>query len=129
MHLDLPTLLITDDDRDFRETLRGIFEPRGFQTLLAADGTEAVELVRHRDVHLLLLDMHMPRLTGLQTIEMVSQFRPLPCILMSAALDDEIRRAAERFQVYSVLPKPVSVAEITGTVGAAMRRVYNWPRN
>lgn len=128
MRIDAPTLLITDDDRDFRETLRGVFEPRGFRTILAADGAEAVELLRHRDVHLLLLDMHMPRLTGLQTIELVSQFHaPLPCILMSAALDDDIRQAAQRFNVYSVLSKPVSVAQLTGTVGEAMRAAYDWP--
>ena len=38
-----PSLLITDDDRDFRETLRDVFRPLGFRTLLAADGEEAVQ--------------------------------------------------------------------------------------
>ena len=40
-----PAILITDDDRDFRETLREVFEPRGFATLLAADGEEAIQIV------------------------------------------------------------------------------------
>ena len=44
-----PSLLITDDDSDFRETLRGVFEPRGFRTLLAGDGEEALEIVHEID--------------------------------------------------------------------------------
>ena len=63
-----PSLLITDDDSDFRETLQVVFEPQGFRTLLAGDGEEAIEIVRHEEVHLLLLDMHMPKLTGLETL-------------------------------------------------------------
>ena len=63
-----PSLLITDDDSDFRETLQVVFEPQGFRTLLAGDGEEALHIVRHEEVHLLLLDMHMPKLTGLETL-------------------------------------------------------------
>jgi CheY-like chemotaxis protein len=73
--LELPSLLITDDDRYFRETLRGVFEPRGFRTTLAADGCEALEIVRQSDFHLLLVDMHMPRMNGL---EMVRRLREMP---------------------------------------------------
>jgi CheY-like chemotaxis protein len=70
-----PSILITDDDRGFRETLRGVFEPEGFQTLLAEDGAQAIDIVRSFDVHLLLLDMHMPRLTGLETLRLSSSSR------------------------------------------------------
>ena len=63
-----PCILITDDDPGFRETLGGVFEPQGFRTLMAADGLEALEIVQREQVHLLLLDMHMPRLTGLETL-------------------------------------------------------------
>ena len=52
-----PSLLITDDDRDVRETLGSIFKPRGFQTLLASDGKEALDIVQHEQVHLVLIDM------------------------------------------------------------------------
>ena len=57
----LPSILITDDDLDFRETLRFVFEPRGFRTLLAGDGEEALEIMRGEQVHLVLLDVHMPQ--------------------------------------------------------------------
>jgi CheY-like chemotaxis protein len=123
-----PTLLITDDDRDFRETLRGVFEPRGFETYLASDGEEALDIVQQRDVHLLLLDMHMPRLSGLETIRRVKQFRDLlPCILMSAGLDEDLAEQALRANAFTVLRKPVRFQVITGVVREAMRNVYGWP--
>ena len=67
------SILITDDDPGCREALRDIVEPEGFRTLLASSGEEAVDIVREESVHLLLLDMHMPRLTGLETMELVRQ--------------------------------------------------------
>ncbi len=122
----LPSILITDDDHDFRETLRIVFEPRGFRTLLAGDGEEALEIVRDQEVHLLLLDMHMPRLSGLETIRRVKQFRSrLPCILLSAALDDLLIQQAQLAEAFSVLSKPVSRLQITSVVDLALRHAYS----
>ncbi|HEX4591244.1 MAG TPA: response regulator, partial [Gemmataceae bacterium] len=59
------SILITDDDRDSRETLRDIVAPEGYRTILAASGEEALEIFHDEPVHVVLLDMHMPRLTGL----------------------------------------------------------------
>ncbi len=122
-----PSLLITDDDRDFRETLKVVFEPKGFTTLLAGDGEQALKIVRTQKVHLVLLDVHMPKLSGLETLRLVKQFRSmLPCILMSARLDEMILEEARRAEAFSVLAKPVTLQQITGTVEDALRRVYNW---
>lgn len=119
-----PSLLITDDDRDFRETLRDVFRPLGFRTLLAADGEEALEIVHKSEVHLVLMDMHMPRLTGLEAISQIKRIRSrLPCILISGQLDDEIRRRVEAFDI---LAKPVSCAEVTHSVTKALKVTYNW---
>ena len=93
MRIASPSILITDDDLDFRETLRGVLEPRGFRTFLAGDGEEALRIVHSEDVHVVLLDMHMPKLTGLETIRQLKQFKSrLPCILLSAGLDDLLIR-------------------------------------
>ena len=126
MRLQLPQLLITDDDHDFRETVRSVFEPR-FRTLLASDGQEALDIVRTQEVHLLLLDMHMPKLTGLETLRQVKRFKSLlPCILLSARVDDALIRQAYLEQAFSVLSKPISRQKLTSTVEDAMRRIYNW---
>lgn len=118
------SLLITDDDRDFRETLASVFEPLGFRTYLASDGEEALQIVTHSVVHVALFDMHMPRLTGLEAIQRLRELRyELPCILISAGLTDEIR---SRAQAFSVLPKPVKLHEVRQTVADAIRATYGW---
>ncbi|MBL7134420.1 MAG: response regulator [Phycisphaerae bacterium] len=129
MHIEAPSLLITDDDRAFRETLQGVFEPQGFRTLLAGDGEEALSIVRNEEVHLLLLDMHMPKLTGLETLRRVKRFKSiLPCILLSAQMDDLLIEQARLAQAFSVLAKPVTMRQITGVVRVALERTYHWTR-
>jgi two-component system chemotaxis response regulator CheY len=124
----VPSLLITDDDTAFRETLCGVFQPRGFRIFSAGDGEEALRIVGQEDVHLVLLDMHMPRLTGLETLRRVKQFRSrLPCILLSARLDELLIQQARLAEAFSVLAKPVSHRLITSTVDQALRRIYGWP--
>jgi CheY-like chemotaxis protein len=148
MSLITPRLLITDDDRDFRETLAGALAERGFETLQAADGEEALNIVCRQEVHLLLLDMQMPRLSGLETIERlrgldIGQAWPadvsemaggahstnriaLPWILISGALDEQIIARARAAAAFSVLPKPVRLPELTGAVTGALAQVYGW---
>jgi CheY-like chemotaxis protein len=93
---------------------------------LAGDGEEALQIVRDQEVHLLLLDMHMPRLSGLETIRRVKQFRSrLPCILLSAALDDLLIQQAQLAEAFSVLSKPVSRLQITSVVDLALRHAYS----
>jgi CheY-like chemotaxis protein len=122
-----PSLLITDDDPDFRETLQVVFEPKGFRTILAGDGEQAIEIVRHEEVHLVLLDMHMPKLTGLETLRLVKQFKALlPCILLSAHWDDVLLEEVRREHAFDVLSKPVTLRQITGAVRQAMERTYAW---
>ena len=127
MLTDSPSILITDDDRQFRETVRDILQPEGFRTLVAGDGAEAFEIVQTEEVHVVLLDMHMPRLTGLETLQMVKQYKALlPCILLSAELDEEVRAAAERERAFSVLRKPVSRIDLTSVVRQALSTTYGW---
>ena len=130
MLIEAPSLLITDDDPAFRETLQDVFEPQGYRTLLAGDGEEALAIVRAREVHLVLLDMHMPKLSGLETIRMLKQFKSvLPCILMSAKMDTLLIQQAHLYEAFSVLAKPVTRMQITQTVRAALKRTYDWPKN
>jgi DNA-binding NtrC family response regulator len=127
MRLAVPSILITDDDRHFRETLRAVLETRGFRTFLAEDGEAALEVVSHEEVHLVLLDMHMPRLSGLETIQRVKQLKSrLPCILISAGLDECLAQQALRAEAFSVLAKPITRLQLTSVVNRAFERTYNW---
>lgn len=129
MTIQTPSLLITDDDAAFRETLQEVLEPQGLHTLQAEDGEQAVRIIRTEVVHLVLLDMHMPKLTGLETLRLVKQIKALlPCILLSADLDEVTIQQARRAQAFSVLRKPVTRQEITGVVFEALESTYDWKR-
>ncbi len=122
-----PSILITDDDAAFREALRELFVPRGFRTILAGDGEEALKVVHQREVHIVLMDMHMPKLTGLDTLRLLKRFRTiLPCILLSANLDEGIVEQAKREHAFSVLSKPITSRQITSAVTDALKQTYNW---
>ena len=119
------SLLITDDDAAARETLRDIFEPAGYTTLLAESGEQAIDIVRRQDVHLALMDMHLPRLTGLETMEIVRQIRGgLPTILISADRNEKLLRQALSAQVFCVLAKPVSKNVVIHVVMRALEKFY-----
>lgn len=127
MKLATPNLLITDDDRAFRETVRSVLERFGCQTFLANDGQEALEIVLNHPVHLALMDVHMPRLGGIETLIRVrQQGLKLPCILMSAALDDSIREAAAQIDDVSVIAKPMRVRDLSSVVAETLAIRYGW---
>ncbi len=126
----LPTpysLLIADDDRVARETLRDCLEPIGFRTFLACDGEEAVDVIReHRDIHLALMDMHMPRLSGLEALELVRQIKHgLPMILLTADRDDQLMRQALSAHVFSVVAKPINKNLLMYVVSKAIQKFYH----
>ncbi|MFL5244503.1 MAG: response regulator [Gemmataceae bacterium] len=119
------SILITDDDRNCREALREIMEPQGFRIFLAESGEEALEITQAEPVHLAILDMHMPTLTGLETLSLLRQMRALlPCILVTADVTESLMRQAWQARAYSVIPKPVSKNVVIHTVVRALIRVY-----
>jgi CheY-like chemotaxis protein len=120
------SILITDDDRSARETLREIVAPQGFRTLMAESGEEAIELIRQNEVHLTLMDMHMPRLSGLETMAIVRQIKGLiPAILITADRDDDLMRRALSEHAFCVLAKPVSKNVVIYVVNKAIEKYYN----
>ncbi|MFO0942682.1 MAG: response regulator [Pirellulales bacterium] len=124
-----PKLLIADDDRDFRESLGEVFCRRGYETRLAADGQEALEIVaQSNEIHLVILDIHMPRLSGLEALQQIRWNRSssLPCILMSAKLDEKIVLEAEPLKPASLLSKPFTLRTLTTTVETVLRTSYGW---
>lgn len=127
MRIERPWLLIADDDLTFRESLQWVLESEGYQTLVASSGDEAVSLAKDRDLHVLILDFHMPRLTGLEAFRIVRKLRgPVPCILMSAELDASTVEEARRESVFEILTKPFSLRQLSHLVREALHRNYSF---
>lgn len=120
-------LLLADDDAEFRRTLRLVLEPH-VDLCEAACGEEALEIVRTRSVDLVLLDMHMQALSGLDTLRLVKSLRAtLPCIIITASFTDELRMRAAQADAFSVLKKPVTRRLLLSTVSRALEAAYDDP--
>ena len=85
-----------------------------------------MQIARCNQVHLALLDMHMPKLTGLETLRLLRQMRSIPCILMSAHLTELLIEQAIQARAFSVLRKPITRCQITRAVHQALQRTYDW---
>ena len=123
----VPNLLVTDDDSAFRETICEALLRRGFRVTQACDGQEALDEISRKRFHMALVDVHMPRVTGLDVMRhLVQTPGSPPCVLMSAELDEEIRREAEKMRAYRILSKPVRLAQLSELVHSGLAELYGW---
>lgn len=125
--IETPNLLVTDDDVAFRRVVCEGLSRRGFRVTEAGDGAEALDVMKRDEIHVALVDLHMPRLTGLDVIRCLSETpESPPCVLMSAKLDDMIRAEAKRMRAFDVLSKPVRLQHLTEVIGRILEVVYGW---
>lgn len=118
-------LLIAEDDDALRETLREVFAPF-VDTVITSSGEEALSVVERQTVHLVLLDMHMRELSGLETIRIVkAELTLIPCILMTADWTADLASEAEAAQAYCVLRKPIPRRTLMGTIASAVEAAYH----
>src|SRR5579859_8278234 len=70
------SVLVVDDERDIRESLRGVLEDEGYKVLLAESGEACLEQLKKRSCEAVLLDIWLPGIDGLETLERIRQLRP-----------------------------------------------------
>ena len=122
------SILVTDDDRGSRDTIAGLLADRGFRTRVAECGEDAIEIVRCDTIHLVVFDLHMPRMTGLEALQQVRQFNELlPALLVTAEPTRDVIRRAQQAHVYSVLPKPVNAHLLVHLLRRALSTAYGGP--
>jgi DNA-binding response OmpR family regulator len=115
-------ILITDDDAGIREMVRVTVEKAGYRTLQAQNGAEALRIVREQALDLLIMDVNMPELDGLETIRAIRQFSDLPIILLTVLSDEEHVVTGFQAGAYDYLTKPFRPRELLARVDALLRR-------
>ena len=120
------SILITDDDAEFRSAVCESIEPEGYHTLTASSGSEAIRIVRHEVVHALIMDVNMPDIDGIQAFETIEQIVPmhLPCIFVSGDWTNEMRLRAMMARAYRMLPKPLSLRLVRMLVDDIIHKFY-----
>jgi EAL domain-containing protein (putative c-di-GMP-specific phosphodiesterase class I)/DNA-binding NarL/FixJ family response regulator len=128
---DRPLILIADDDPVVRSFLQRALERNGFDTVLAANGREALDRIGNHSVEVVLLDVAMPVLGGLEALREIrssDRTRTLPVILItgSGAEADEVRGLESGADDY--LAKPITIMELVARVRAQVRNRAAWTR-
>jgi len=105
----LPSVLIADDDAAVRSTLLDYAQMRGYATWEAANGLEALWIVKHRRPHLVLLDLSMPRLGGFDTVRHIQKFDPsIRIVIVTGDPSEDTRRHVEALGL-ALLLKPFTL--------------------
>jgi DNA-binding response OmpR family regulator len=114
-------IIIADDDEGIRSLLLDAMQIAGFEVYLAADGTEALNLIKAESPDLLILDIEMPRLGGYQVLRQLRKTSKIPVIMISArkAIVDKV----ESFDLGAddYITKPFELAELIARVNVALR--------
>lgn len=117
------SLLVADDEEGIRDLLRYTMEPLGYEVTTVSDGMEALEAVRARSFDLVILDVHMPRLSGPEVLEKIREVRPAQRVLVVSSSSDASHSFEQRvaeFGASACLFKPVDLDELIGTIERAL---------
>jgi DNA-binding response OmpR family regulator len=120
-------ILIADDEPNLVVTLKFNLEREGYSVLTAADGEEAVAAVRQYHPDLLVLDLMLPRLNGMEVCRIVRRESSLPIIILTAKTDELDRVLGLEVGADDYVTKPFSVKELIARVRAQLRRASESP--
>ena len=115
-------ILICDDDRDIVSALDIYLTSEGYKTYHAYDGLEALKLVEEHDIHLILMDVMMPRLDGIRATAKLRESTNIPIILLTAKSEDSDKVLGLNIGADDYVTKPFNPVEVLARVKSQLRR-------
>jgi len=113
----IPNILIVDDDLGICQTVSDILKLSGFRVTCALDGYHAIELYQQQEFDLVLMDMRMPGLNGLETYRELKSINPsVKVIIMTAYTVEDILTDAKNEGVLSIISKPFRMQGLLDTI-------------
>lgn len=116
------TILVVDDKQSLRQMVRSYLEQEGFRVVEAADGREALFAARHHKPDLIVLDLMMPEMDGLEFMRLHSKEADTPVIMLTAKLEENDRVLGLEIGADDYVTKPFSMRELAARVRAVLRR-------
>jgi len=117
------SILVIEDEPDLREGLKHNLEMDGFSVSTAADGIDGLEMARNGQFALILLDLMLPKLSGLDMLQRLREDgRTTPVIILSAKGQDRDKVAGLEYGADDYVTKPFGLAELTARIRAVLRR-------
>jgi two-component system KDP operon response regulator KdpE len=117
-----PKVLVVDDEKPLREFVRRNLDARGFSVLTASNGLEAIAAFQKHNIDLVILDIMMPHLDGLETTQRIRQMSTVPIIILTALGEETDKVRAFDLGADDYLTKPFGTGELLGRVKAVLRR-------
>jgi DNA-binding response OmpR family regulator len=115
-------VLIVDDDKEIRDGIEIYMKNEGMKVLKAQDGLEAIELLNNHDVHVILLDIMMPRMDGIATTFKIREEKNIPIIILSAKSEDTDKILGLQVGADDYVTKPFNPLELIARVKSQIRR-------
>lgn len=116
------TVLIVDDNKDIVNALRIYLQPEGYKIYTAANGEDALSLVKSQDIHLVLMDVMMPKMDGVTATKRIRQISNVPIILLTAKSETEDMVLGLNAGADDYVTKPFVPAEVLARTRSQLRR-------
>ena len=118
-------ILVVDDDREIVRAIALTLEGEGYTVLKAYDGMEALDLVSTKNIHLIIIDVMMPRLDGLSAIMRIREGKNLPIIVLSAKSENSDKILGLSMGADDYVTKPFNPMEAMARINSNIRRFYS----
>lgn len=115
-------LLIVDDEKLLVKGLKFNFEQDGYEVVTAMDGEEAVKLAKDKSIDLIVLDLMLPKMDGLEVCQKVRETSNVPIIMLTAKSDDIDKIMGLDYGADDYMTKPFNILELKARVKAILRR-------
>lgn len=118
----MSTILIVEDDRETNEAIAEYLKVAGHRVISAFDGEEALRCFRDHSIHLIILDIMLPKITGLSVLVKVRETSTVPVLMLSAISDEYTQIISFDIQADDYITKPFSMVLLGKRVTALLRR-------
>src|SRR6202000_1757398 len=116
------TILVVDDEPQLRRAMKATLTDLGYSVMEAKTGEEALEKIRHEPAGLVLLDLNMPGIGGLETCRALREHSDIPIIILSVRNTEHDKVQALDAGADDFVTKPFGIQELLARIRAAMRR-------
>ena len=118
----MANILVCDDDREIVDAIEIYLNQDGYRIFKAYDGEQAMELLRREEIHLLIMDVMMPRLDGIRATLKIREYSSIPIIMLSAKSEDTDKILGLNIGADDYITKPFNPLELAARVKSNLRR-------
>ncbi|MBP3633122.1 MAG: response regulator transcription factor [Oscillospiraceae bacterium] len=115
-------ILVVDDERLLVKGIKFNLENDGYEVVTGSDGVEALEIASNQQIDLIILDLMMPRMDGLEACQRIREFSDVPIIMLTAKADDMDKLLGFEHGADDYITKPFNILELKARVRALLRR-------